>query len=113
MTDKSITPGMRGARGSLDPSAMNLDDVMSMVEAWLRRPRNLANFPQSHPRDSHYVAETVRAILMAFERTRSVEESDLAAARLAVLYGSTGTPISRELLAQDIARLMDSARNPC
>jgi len=95
-----------------DVSAMTLDDVTAVVEGWLRRPRNLANYPGVPPKDSKAVAETVRAMLRAFERSRSVEESDLAAARLAVLYGSTGTPVSRELLAQEIAFLMASARSP-
>jgi len=96
----------------VDVSAMTLDDVASLVGAWLRRPRNLRNFPAGSSRDSMELAATVRAMLAAFERTGSVEESDLAAARLAVLHGSTGTPMSREMLAQEIAAMVAAARSP-
>jgi len=109
--DETTRP-RKSRKGLPDVSAMTLDDVTAIVESWLRRPRNLGNYPHAAPGDSHAVAETVRAMLRAFERSRSVEESDLAAARLAVLYGSTGTPVSRELLAQEIAFLMASARSP-
>jgi len=107
MTSESQQPNL-----PIDVSAMTLDDVAGLLEAWLRRPRNLRNFPTGSPKDSRELAATVRAMLKAFERTGSVEEADLAAARLAVLHGSTGTPMSREMLAQEIAAMVASARNP-
>jgi len=96
----------------IDVSAMSLDDVASLLGAWLRRPRNLRNYPAGSCRDSRELAATITAMLKAFERTGSVEEADLAAARLAVLHGSTGTPMSREMLAQEIASMVAAARNP-